>query len=108
MYSNLLNTAIVIDVATSTIDSKAPSDQLTFRCYAFCSNSICTSLNGTVDWYAKLNGNEQYITSTTISYYNNRLYSFLLEANWTSYINQEVNIKKLSLAILRTLLNPFF
>ena len=98
-----MNTAIVIDVATSLIDSKAPSDQLTFRCYVFCLMSSCSSLNGLVYWYARLNGIVQYITTTTISYFNERLYSFLLEAKWTSYINQEVNIRKISFVKLRTL-----
>jgi hypothetical protein len=107
-----LNTTVVIEPVTNTIDSLVANNELTFRCYTFCLGSNCTQLSGIVNWYAQIistglnstntssSGNFTLISTTSLSFSNNRLYSFLTESVWTNYINKEVFYFMLTFAMI--------
>jgi len=77
-------------------DSKAPKDELTFKCSIGCQadDTICQGVANAANvyWYS----NSQLILTTSLLYDNStkQFYSFLNETTWTNYLNTNVNILK--------------
>ena len=82
---------------TRKSDSKAPKDELTFKCSIYCPGNatVCQNMADAtrVNWYS-----ESSLIETNSLFYNNvskQFYSFLNETIWTKYINTNVRIIKL-------------
>ncbi len=84
-----MSTTAQIGPVTSSIDSLAPADELTFKCYVPCpATQDCSSLTGQVYWYS--NGVNVYNGSLSYAATTKTLYSFFRESLWTNYINSDV------------------
>ncbi len=80
---------------TRKSDSKAPKDELTFKCSIYCPGNatVCQNIADTtkVYWYSESN-----LMVENSLFYNNiskQFYSFLNETIWTKYINTNVRMK---------------
>ena len=79
---------------TRKSDSRAPKDELTFKCSINCpaNATFCQNLADVTNvyWYSESN-----LILTNALLYNNitkQFYSFLNETIWTQYINTNVSI----------------
>jgi hypothetical protein len=79
---------------TRKTDSRAPKDELTFKCSISCpaNATICqNSANITnVYWYSE--SNLIFINSLLYNNSTKQFYSFLNETIWTSYLNTNVKL----------------
>jgi hypothetical protein len=86
---------------TRKSDSKAPKDELTFKCSISCPGNatVCQIIADAtrVNWYS-----ESSLIEINLLFYNNttkQFYTFLNETIWTKFINTNVRIIELSLAL---------
>jgi hypothetical protein len=75
-------------------DSKAPKDELTFKCSFSCpvNSTVCQNVASAsnVYWYSE--SNLILINSLLYNNESKQFYSFLNETIWTKYINTNVRI----------------
>ena len=86
---------MLLEVVTRKNDSRAPKDELTFKCSISCpvaNNTLCQNVANAANvyWYS-----ESKLISTNSLLYNNttkQFYSFLNETIWTKYLNTNVSV----------------
>ena len=91
---------VLIETVTRKADSRAPKDELTFKCSINCpaNATFCQNVaNATsVNWYSE--SNLIFTNSLMNNNVTKQLYSFLNETMWTNYINTNVSIFAIKLA----------